>query len=1131
MQTTIQEHTTQSKTQAKTFVAPVPVVQKKIKEDAQIDQKEAVTEKAVTQKTTFDGIPNGNDQNTPRISTGALIQRKCADCGDEEQEPEQERVNIQTKKKTHGGSLRSLVQTKLAIGQVDDKYEKEADYIADNVVQMDAENTVQTKLNSSGSLVQLKCKACEEYPPKLQLKAEQKGSTEYASDSLTETLSSRAGSGNSIETTLQTDLGSKMGVDFGNVQIHTDSKAVAMNEELGAHAFTHGADIYFNRGMYNPNTKQGKHLLVHELTHVIQQTGSLQAFRPPQIQKFDAHDEIQEKLRAKDSELITEAPIPGGQTTGKGFTKFGYADLYKSKTPAGVFSGIYGAKHRTEVDEDTQITTEKYAYKNVSSKALLHTPKGTFTKAPEITHSAVSVYEMSDGSKKYFKGTTEVPETSKGTLITGGFPSEFFVGDIKKGDDNLTLAKVQISNYKKGFRDFTKDANRHFGISQTQEGEGLTDLKIPDGLNYAEFNTQNATLGDGNLTNQTSTYNRRYWLYPHRSEGIYLYIWLPHPWTNYVPKFQRKGKDVIDELDELNKRFKVKGKKPTKSIDTKRKTVNPKPKALPITQKKGKKGIQKKDTDWKKHRTEYVKARKKWKTDYGNKYLKNKDIDKVVESKVDFDKRVGISKTAHGDFGKVTKQFNRIEFWASYKGQALGELRFLLGDKFDILADKFEGMKERTKKTRAKANKLSGSMSFGWKKKVIGLLMKGFKAGFSLFIAETFAVFSACIGGMIDKFQDGFSEMEEMEQMLAELEKLQTEIETLINEVTTKYDAQMKLYEEILVKMEDIKFYAEILSTAETLIRIGVQVVSCLSPPALGCLWGLVAQIGLEAALSLVMGTQWFEDEFMKPLVKKLIDNFLKDDILAFMNKLFTDIGLGDYIKDVDACKVSPAASGGGGGVQSWYIGNPTIPPSRYKSHAALWEAKNKSTILGEITTAFSQGTTGKKVTDSDIEEFMKTAQDKKMKIEDFKAIVKDGEVGDNKFNLDTVKGSIDGYGAEGDTAGDGTSDAVLIDASKVANDDDTAGSTEDSKGRMRVQAESSHTKGSKPNLTIFIFEGDNHIATAVNVPSEVTKRKWFPSDQNRKKLQIYYFIPKKIPLVKGYFISKGRTIRGYAKP
>ncbi len=75
---------------------------------------------------------------------------------------------------------------------------------------------------------------------------------------------------------------SAFGNDFSSVNIHTGSEAVQMNRQLGARAFTHQNDIYFNQGEYQPYHPEGKRLLAHELTHVIQQTGATPV---PQIQR------------------------------------------------------------------------------------------------------------------------------------------------------------------------------------------------------------------------------------------------------------------------------------------------------------------------------------------------------------------------------------------------------------------------------------------------------------------------------------------------------------------------------------------------------------------------------------------------------------------------------------------------------------------------------------------------------------------------------------------------------------------------------------------------------------------------------------------------------------------------------
>ena len=75
------------------------------------------------------------------------------------------------------------------------------------------------------------------------------------------------------EAVLRREMEGQFHTSFKNVRIHTDKKAAEMCEAIHALAFTHGYDIYFNDGMYNPNALSGKELLAHELTHVVQQNG------------------------------------------------------------------------------------------------------------------------------------------------------------------------------------------------------------------------------------------------------------------------------------------------------------------------------------------------------------------------------------------------------------------------------------------------------------------------------------------------------------------------------------------------------------------------------------------------------------------------------------------------------------------------------------------------------------------------------------------------------------------------------------------------------------------------------------------------------------------------------------------
>ncbi len=127
-----------------------------------------------------------------------------------------------------------------------------------------------------GGTLQRKCATCETEDELIQEKSET-NSTNTASSDLQSRLNSTKGSGSPLPQDTQSSMGTAFGTDFNGVRIHTDSSAVQMNKELGAQAFTHGSDIYFNSGKYDTSSTAGKRLLAHELTHTVQQGGGGEA--------------------------------------------------------------------------------------------------------------------------------------------------------------------------------------------------------------------------------------------------------------------------------------------------------------------------------------------------------------------------------------------------------------------------------------------------------------------------------------------------------------------------------------------------------------------------------------------------------------------------------------------------------------------------------------------------------------------------------------------------------------------------------------------------------------------------------------------------------------------------------------
>ncbi len=202
------------------------------------------------------------------------------------------------------------IQTKLAIGKPGDKYEQEADAVANRVMRMsegesirmqpmeEEEEMLQPKIQMQSEEeeepIQMMCAECnneqmvqkqpmEEEEELIQPKSDQNQTANVAGKNLQSQIQNTRGSGVALDKGTQAFMGNRFGTDFSHVNIHNNDQSHQLNRQLNARAFTIGNDIYFNRGNYNPASPSGRHLLAHELTHVVQQGTTLQ----PMIQKDD----------------------------------------------------------------------------------------------------------------------------------------------------------------------------------------------------------------------------------------------------------------------------------------------------------------------------------------------------------------------------------------------------------------------------------------------------------------------------------------------------------------------------------------------------------------------------------------------------------------------------------------------------------------------------------------------------------------------------------------------------------------------------------------------------------------------------------------------------------------------------
>ena len=80
--------------------------------------------------------------------------------------------------------------------------------------------------------------------------------------------------GRSLDDGAQSYFTAQFGYDFSQVRVHADEQASESARAVGAHAYTVGRHLVFANGRYAPHTADGRSLLSHELTHVMQQSAA-----------------------------------------------------------------------------------------------------------------------------------------------------------------------------------------------------------------------------------------------------------------------------------------------------------------------------------------------------------------------------------------------------------------------------------------------------------------------------------------------------------------------------------------------------------------------------------------------------------------------------------------------------------------------------------------------------------------------------------------------------------------------------------------------------------------------------------------------------------------------------------------
>ena len=208
----------------------------------------------------------------------------------------------------------AALQRKAQVSTPGDRFEREADEVADQVMRMARPSAI----GNASPALQRKCTACEdENKESIQREAASNDSASLDPTTATQ-VAARGGAALSAE--LRDYFEPRFNHDFGAVRVHAGNDADQGARAVQARAYTVGPDIVFGSGEFAPHTDSGKRLLAHELTHVIQQSGgsatisrapsptdSTRPDRPP-IEAAPAPLHLQ---RACKPAAACTAPIPG----------------------------------------------------------------------------------------------------------------------------------------------------------------------------------------------------------------------------------------------------------------------------------------------------------------------------------------------------------------------------------------------------------------------------------------------------------------------------------------------------------------------------------------------------------------------------------------------------------------------------------------------------------------------------------------------------------------------------------------------------------------------------------------------------------------------------------------------------
>lgn len=763
---------------------------------------------------------------------------------------------------------------------------------------------------------------------------------------------------------VRADMESRFGVDLGGVRVHTGARSAELARSIHAEAFTLGSHVYFGSGYYDPRSTRGRHLLAHELTHTIQQArGAIRHLTPgaeatpapaaaqvgdaaPTVQRAVEesfvpellpdgefiHATILEEFGEANPDLFTEVKIPGATSVSLA-DKAGRADMYVDGDAKGKSRKGATTPAVIMIDDEPQYLNS-YANPNIKSA------KGTISKllkgGQPFQHKAEGAPRGVDKKEASCDDANPAARVCK----VDKAPGHILLGDLKPPPslDTFLSGTIQLGNYEKGIASTATSLNAYIKanpgkaspagatwspttgkipkltIPKDRRVKSKTGKKVP--LRLYDNRKQDSALSglEGHLA-----------VYKSKEAGIWTYEWVPQKIPAQLKKNATSPR-VTKALTRLNQLVKqVKSPPPTTSGAKKARPGPPPPVAL----------IQRKETF---DKTKWPGEFKTWQETEAKPLLGSDAVAplgktlgvatpesedakalrvfegvKELKARIPAEDQPAELAELPAGTGATAGGLKRLQLWARW-GPLFGRLRGVMGDVFVKIVNLYDKAKGRFDAARAKfsANEPSSGGSIG--KAIVTGVFKVATTFFKVLVERVTSTLKRSLtqaASVIVEDLVGEERVNKIVEAKGDFEAMVAGVEARVAKEIEDLEALTKPYEDIFKTLADVQKAISDIMKLVSIVRWGLRIVQCVTPPGLGCLKLLLQAVAEELAAK-VISSCWFVLNFIKPMLSTFkIFTDLPGQVSAFiMEQVKKVAGLLPISKEVlDKAFATPTVS------------------------------------------------------------------------------------------------------------------------------------------------------------------------------------------------------------------------------